>query len=406
MNQTGPAEPAAGTRWRILALLALAELLGMALWFSASSVADQLAARWGMSPTQVGWLSNAVQLGFVFGTATAALLNLADILPARRYFTAAALLGAAANASLLLATDAAVGLALRFLTGFCLAGVYPPAMKMVASWFRERRGLAIGMLIGALTLGKASPYLVNSISGREVSAVVLTTSLFAVGAALLVGLFYRDGPHAFPRRPFRWGLLPSVLAHRETRLAIGGYLGHMWELYAMWIWTPAFLAASLAVRAEQGHPTPPWLADVLAFLTIAAGALGCLWGGQRADRIGRERLVNEAMAASGACCLLVGLCFGGPWWIVAVVTLLWGFFVVADSAQFSTLVTEVSPPHAVGTALTVQTSIGFLLTMASIDLVERLANGAGWALAFPALAIGPALGICSILLLVRLRRSG
>ena len=380
-------------RWRILLLVACAELLGMSLWFTASAVSPHLRQIWGLDPVQTGWLTTAVQLGFVTGTAVAAVFNLADIVPARWYFAGCALLGAAANAGLVIAPGYSTALVLRFVTGAFLAGVYPPAMKMIATWFRTNRGLAIGTVVGALTVGKATPYLVRVFEGAEFRAVVLVASGGALLAAALVSAGYREGPHPFERRPFSWALAGTVLRHRETRLATVGYLGHMWELYAMWTWIPAFMAASIATSAAGA---PPWLEDLLAFGAIAAGGLGCLWGGWQADRIGRERLVNLAMAASGACALAIGAFFGMSPWLLAPIAWTWGFFVVADSAQFSTLVTEVAPRHAVGTALTLQTSIGFLLTIVTIQLVPELVGLAGWRWAFPVLALGPAAGILAI----------
>jgi MFS family permease len=225
-----------------------------------------------------------------------------------------------------------------------------------------------------------------------------------VAAAVLVLATYRDGPHAFERRPFSWALVGTVAANRETRLAVGGYLGHMWELYAMWVWIAAFLSASAAAGAELGVAVPsPDAVNLWAFLAIGVGGLGCVWGGVAGDRMGRERLTSLAMAASGSCALLVGPAFGHAWWLVMAVALVWGFFVVADSAQFSALVTEVAPRHAVGTALTLQTSLGFLLTMASMQLVPHLVELVGWRWAFAVLAAGPALGIVAMQRLLRLR---
>lgn len=397
----------------MLALLATAELLGMSLWFAGSAVAPLLGPRWGLGAGEIGWLTSAVQLGFVVGTAAAAVLNLADVVPARRLFAAAALLGAAANAGFAFAPAYPHALAARFATGLFLAGVYPPAMKMAATWFRSGRGLAIGTVVGALTIGKAIPYLVQALPGQGVAATTLTASAGAAAAALLVGLGYREGPFPFPPRPFSWGLVGEVVRERRWRLATGGYLGHMFELYSFWTWIPAFLAASAAAHATAAGDAgalvrgtgPPPAISLAAFGTIAVGAVGCVAGGLVADRKGRERLVIAALAGSGACSLAIGALFGSSLWLVVALAWAWGILVIADSAQFSALVTESVPPHAVGTALAVQTSLGFLLTLVSIQLVPVLAAAVGWRWAFPVLALGPAFGIGSIRRLLRLRRA-
>jgi MFS family permease len=388
-------------RWRALGLLSFAELLAMSLWFAGSAVAPQFAARWGLSPGQTAWLTTSVQLGFVCGTALAALLNMADVFPSKTYFAAAALLGAAANAGVVVSDGFVMALTMRFATGVALAGVYPPAMKMAATWFRYRRGLAIGTVVGALTVGKATPYLVHAVPNAGPAAVLLTASGCAVLAAMLVGSLYIEGPYPFAPRPFSWGLVRTVFERREWRLATGGYLGHMFELYSFWTWIPVFITASLV--AERGA-APPALASLIAFGTIAVGGLGCVWGGLQADRHGRERLVMIAMALSGGCALLTPAAFGHSLWLLSPLALAWGFFVIADSAQFSALVTEAVPSHAVGTALTVQTSLGFLLTMVSIQLVPPLVNVVGWRWAFPMLALGPAAGIAAIRRLLQSRR--
>lgn len=384
-------------RWRILSYLAVAEFLGMSLWFGANAVAPDLRAQWSLTASQTGWLTALVQVGFVAGTAGAAILNLADLLPARLYFTASALLAAGVNALLPVVPGYEAALVIRFFTGFFLAGVYPPAMKMLATWFRTHRGLAIGVLVASLTIGKALPYFVRSFAlGSD--AVLLAASIGAALGAIIVLLAYRDGPFPFPRRPFSWNLAVTVLRHRPTQLATGGYLGHMWELYAMWTWIPAFLAASVA---ERGQPIPVGLVDVAAFLSIAAGGAGAVWGGWMANRWGYARVVTVSMAISGSVALVIGLFFGRSLWLMLPMTMVWGFFVVSDSAQFSAMITEVTPPHAVGTALTLQVSLGFLLTMATIQLIPVLAEAVGWRWAFALLSIGPAAGIWSI---ARLRR--
>ena len=388
----------------MLSLLAVSELLGMSLWFTGSAIAPQLQAQWRLGPSAVGWLTTTVQLGFVAGTALSAFLNIADVVPARRLFTIAALAGALANAGFAHATTYHVALWLRGLTGFCLAGVYPPAMKMAATWFRARRGLAIGTIVGALTVGKATPYLVHALPQLPASQVVLAASAGAAIAAAAVWLGYHDGPYAFDARPFSLDLGRTVVRDRRWRLATGGYLGHMLELYAFWTWIPAFLLASTARRAGVAALPATPAVTALSFAVIAVGGAGCVLGGLAADRVGRERLVMLAMAVSGSCALGIGLAFGASWWIVAPIALVWGVSVIADSAQFSVLVTESVPPHAVGTALTIQTSLGFLLTTVSIQMVPPVVAVAGWRWAFPMLAIGPALGIASIRALVRARR--
>lgn len=390
-------------RWRMLGVLGLAELLGMSLWFAGSAVAPQLQERWSLTVPEVGGLTTAVQLGFVAGTAFVAVLNLADILPSRLLFAVAAVCGAASNAALLMVGGFAGAVVTRFLCGFCLAGVYPPAMKMISTWFKARRGLAVGTIVGALTVGKATPYLVHAIPSASVETIILAGSVSAVIAALLVWTTYRDGPFPFPPRPFTWSLVRTVAGQRQWRLATGGYLGHMFELYSYWAWIPVFIAASASAGAGSAAIGSSAV-SLLAFGTIAIGGFGCVWGGLTADRIGRERTVMIAMAASGACALLIGFAFGASFWLLAPIALAWGFFVIADSAQFSVLVTESVPSHAVGTALMVQTSLGFLLTTITIQLVPPVVDLVGWQWAFPVLAVGPAAGIASIRRLLTLKR--
>ena len=439
--------------WSTLALLSVAELMGMSLWFTASALAPELAAQWGLSEAQAGWLTTVVQLGFVAGTAVAAFLNLADIFPARRYFCVSALLGAGVNALVLVVPGYGAALVLRFLTGFFLAGVYPPAMKMIATWFRDARGFAIGTIVGALTVGKAVPYLLTSVEGGGAALVLAGASLACAASGLLVLATYRDGPYSFERRPFSWRLAGTVVRHRETRLAIAGYLGHMWELYPMWATItlffgdyfagggggiavgggltgeaggftggegsnligagvggltgsgtdavlPAGTVAGGAAAADAGALSAAGLAG---FGAIAIGGVGAVMAGTWADRLGRERVTIWSMAVSGACAVVMGWLLAAPLWLVVVVAGMWGFAVVADSAQFSAVVTEVAPRHAVGTALTLQTSLGFLLTAATIWMTVELEIRFGWRVAFGALALGPWAGIVAMRRLQRLR---
>ncbi len=377
-------------RWRQLALLAAAELLAMSVWFAGSAAAPELKARLLLTGAQSAWITSTVQLGFVLGTLIAAALNLADILPLRWYVAGCALLAAAANAALIPAHTFAFAIVSRAVTGMALAGVYPPAMKMAATWFRAERGLAIGVIVGALTVGKAMPYLLEGGGHLPFLAVVAVPSVAAVLAAILIAAGFRDGPHAFPARPFSWGLVGSVVREPGLRQVTGGYLGHMWELYAFWTWIPAFLTASFAARST-GATSGIW-----PFACVAIGAIGCVWGGRAADRIGRVPVVRAALLVSGACCVLSALAFGGPPWLVLAICLVWGIAVIADSAQFSAMVTELAPPHSVGTALTLQTSLGFLLTVVTIQLVPVLGGTIGWRWALVVLSLGPVAGLWSV----------
>lgn len=380
----------------MLALLSASVLLGMALWFVGSAVAAQLQREWQLDGGEVAWLTIAVQLGFVAGTAISAVLNLADVVPARRLFAISALCGALANAALAVAGGLGPALLSRFLSGAFLAGVYPPAMKMTSTWFRQQRGFAVGAVVGALTVGKAGPYLIGALPSVTMPMLVMLSSGSAVVAAALIWFGYSDGPFAFPARPFSWSLVRSVAREPKYRRATGGYLGHITELYAYWTWIPAFVAASIARSPHTVAPVATRASSIIGFAIIAVGGVGCLWGGAVADQIGRAKLVTIAMAVSGMACALIGLLFGHSLWLLTPVALVWGFFIIADSAQFSVLVTESVPPHAVGTALTLQVSLGFLLTTITIQVVPAVVRVAGWPWAFVLLAIGPVLGILSI----------
>jgi MFS family permease len=384
------------TRWRALLVLSVAELFAMALWFSASAVAPELAVAWNLTPTQTGFLTSAVQVGFVVGALLSAVSTLSDTVPPRYLFAGSALAGAALTVVLATAVDSAFpAIVLRFLTGVALAGVYPPGMKLIAGWFERGRGLAIGALIGALTVGSALPHLVRGVGGvGRPTLVLLVAAGFAAVGGLLV-LLVRPGPHQAPAAPFDPGAVRRILADRGTLLANLGYFGHMWELYAVWTWIPAFLAASFAASADP--LATPRAAALVAFGTIAAGGLGALVAGVGADRFGRTTVTSVSMVTSGLASLLAGLVFGSPLALLVPFVLVWGFAIVADSAQFSAAVTELAEGSYVGSALTLQTALGFLLTTVSIQLVPRLVDLVGWQWAFAPLALGPALGTLAML---------
>jgi MFS family permease len=360
-------QPDTKNQFRVMIAVALSSLLGMSVWFSASAVVPLLRDEWHLSENAASWLTLSVQLGFVAGTLTSALLNLSDVFNARRLFAACAAGAALANAAFALQTAPAAGMLLRFITGFALAGVYPPAMKIMASWFRTGRGAAIGVLIAALTLGKAFPYLVNAFGMENWRHNMLAVSAFALAAGFIMLFLVGDGPFAAPAAKFDASQVGKVFGNRAVRLASYGYFGHMWELYAMWTWLPVFIRASLSARNAAPH-----VAEAISFVGIGAGAVGCVAAGLLADRFGRTLITSAALLISGLCCLAIGLLFGAhPAWLV-VAALIWGASVVADSAQFSTCVTELADPLYTGTALTLQTCIGFLITLVSIRLVPLL----------------------------------
>jgi MFS family permease len=398
LRNSDSSKDAPPSRWRTLALLAIAELLGMSLWFSGSAVVPALSREWNLSTGTASWLTLSVQLGFVAGTLLSALLNLPDIISPRHLFTLTAIAAAFTNAAFgFFAHQASSAISLRFLTGMFLAGVYPPAMKILATWFRHGRGLALGVLVGALTLGKAAPYLVNGLGSRSWRYNVMFVSLLAVVGGLLVLFFVEDGPNALPAARFDWKQAGKIFSDRPLRLANLGYFGHMWELYAMWTWIPFMIRASLSQRQSD-----PWLAEVASFLVIGCGAAGCVVAGLIADRIGRTIVTSTAMAISGSCCLFIGLLFGANPILLLIVAGIWGASVVADSAQFSACVTELGDPRYIGTALTMQTCLGFLLTVISIELIPRFVDLVGWRYAFVILAPGPLFGVISMLRLRQL----
>src|SRR6185437_15209132 len=289
----------------------------------------------------------------------------------------------------------------RFATGACLALVYPPALKLMATWFRSGRGTALGILVGALTVGAALPHLVSGVGAAGWREVVIATSWLTGAGGVLGGVAGQEGPFPFGRARFDIREVAQVFANRGVRLATLGYLGHMWEMIAMWSWLGAYLAAQFGRAGFGGRA-----AAVTTFLAIAAGGLGCWRGGVRSDGGGRERAALLALAISGTCALAVGWIPASNGWLLALVVamaLVWGFWVVADSAQFSTLVTELSDPRQVGTALTSQLGLGFTLASVTVWLIPWILQRGGWGWAFLALVPGPMVGMGAMARLARLR---
>ncbi len=388
---------------RQLWYIALVQVLAMSLWFSASAVSSSLADEWGLTSTGQSLLTTSVQLGFVAGALASAVLNLADRVPPHALMSGAAVAGAGLNAALAMFSDGlGSALVLRFLTGVALAGVYPVGMKVMTTWFARGRGLALGIMVGALTLGSATPHLIRSAESLSWRPVLGTASALAALAGVIALGLVRTGPHGTASPPFDPRYVVRMFGDRRQRLINAGYLGHMWELYALWAWLPTFAAASLATRQLPlaDSSTVAWM--VFASMGLA-GASGCVLAGRAAGRMGSLRVARGALVTSGLCCLLSPVFFGAHPAVLLVLLLVWGASVIADSAQFSSALSEAADDGYVGTALTAQTALGFTLTIVTIQLVPLVADLTGWRFALVFLAVGPALGTWSTSRLLRRR---
>ena len=386
-------------RWPQLAILGIGTLLAMSPSFSASAVAPILRTEWVVGPLDLPWLTVVTQLGFATGAIGLAVLGAPDVIPGPRLFAAGAIVAGAANLGFaLVAHDPASALPFRFVTGAALAAVYPVAMKLAAGWFRRERGLAIGVVNGALTVGVAVPLLLRAIgayAGLDWRPVVVGASLAAFAGALVVGRLGRSGPLEVAAPRFSPAIAAAAFREPSVRLASLGYFGHMWELFAMWTWIPLFLIASFAASGLENAA----LASLVAFAVVAVGGVASAVAGILADRVGRTTTTIAAMAVSGTSAVSAGLLFGAPVAVITVVALVWGASVIADSAQFSTAVSELAPPGTAGSALSVQTALGFTLTsftILGVGLIDPT-DGRGWRLAWVILAVGPVVGILAML---------
>ncbi|NUW43421.1 MFS transporter [Nonomuraea rhodomycinica] len=384
---------------RNLLVLAGTLLLLKSTWFSATAVIPQVRQEWQLTPDLAAWLTISVQWGFVAGAVLSAVLVVSDALPPIRLIFLSSIGAAVANLALLLTHDALTGSLARFATGLFIAGVYPPSLKLVPTWYRDGRGAAMGLLVGALTVSSGVPHLINGLGGLNWRTVIVATSVLTLAGGLITLTVVKEGPYPFPAAVLDPRQSRRILRDRGTRLAVVGYLCHMWELYAMWTWFLLFFSAALRRHGMEGSP----LGVYVTFAVFAVGGLANYTGGALGDRFGRERTAIVMMGASAACAAFIGLLLGAPLWLLVVVSLVWGYAVVGDSVQFSALVTELADQSYVGTALTLQMAFGFLLTGATIWLVPAAEQAVGWTWAFAVLAVGPLAGIVAMLRLLRVR---
>ena len=382
-----------------LGLLVVAELCGMNLWFASAAILPDLVRETGLSGNWQALLSSAVQAGFVAGALVISISGAADRFDPRKVLCACAILaGLCSSAMLVLPAASYAAVAFRFLTGACLAGVYPVGLKIAVGWGIRDRGLIVALLVGALTFGKSLPYLVAFLGGADWRLVIAVTSVLA-GLGGVAALGSSLGPHHARAPRFNPRAIALAWTDPRIRWAYLGYFGHMWELYAMWAWVAALAGASYAMTlaAEEAHS----LAKLSAFLAIALGGLTCVAAGAVADRIGKAEVAIAAMAASGATAIAIAASFGGPVWLTFALVVIWGMAVIPDSAQFSALVADASPPHLSGSLLTMQTAIGFGLTIFTVQITPLAADRLGWPVTLCIMAAGPFAGLVAMLPLRR-----
>lgn len=376
-----------------LSFIILAQIFALAVWFSGAAALPGILAAGELSALRQAALTSSVQAGFVIGALTSAIYGWPDRIDPRRLFALGAILAALANfIALVLEPGSLAMIATRFASGAALALVYPVGMKLAASWARGDTGLLVGLLVGALTLGSAAPFAFNALDiGLSWQGPFLISGLTALVAAGLI-LLAKGGPGLRPAAPFDPSAAFMAIRDPALRLANLGYLGHMWELYAMWAWIGPFAYAYWAAQGGGANA-----ADLTAFAVIASGALACVIAGQLADRFGRTAITAGAMGISGSCALLVGFAFELSPWIMLPLLIVWGITVIADSAQFSAAITELAPPERTGTLLTLQTAMGFALTVIMVQALPFWIDSVGWKWGFAPLAIGPALGVWAML---------
>nr|WP_304214333.1 MFS transporter [Fredinandcohnia onubensis] len=382
-----------------LILISLAMLGTMTTWFSMTAVLPTLMDLWGLSSSQVSYITIMVNLGFIIGSLVSAFLNLPDrIEPHILFFWSAILAGVTTILTALLAKSLIVALIIRFFTGVALSGVYGPGMKLVSTWFKGRRGMALGLVVGALTIGSAGPHFFKGIGFSSWELVLLITGICSILSGFLM-LLVKVGPYPLPTGNFDPNAIPRAFKNRKVRLANFGYFGHMWELYAMWSWFGIFLSESFRTSGIFNFSTS---ASIVTFVVIGSGFFGAWFGGFFADRIGREKVTLWSLGVSGSITLIIGFFFGSSPWIIAILGIIWGVSIIADSAQFSALITEHSDQRYVGSSLTIQLALGYVFTIIVIFLVPLIESIIGWKYTFIILLPGPIIGFLSMYRLLQI----
>ncbi len=386
------------SRSRALLLISAATFFSLSVWFSTNAISGALEVEKSIDESSIALLTIAVQLGFVFGTLVIAFTNLSDLINARTMFAMSAVLAAATNLLVIPLESTPMLIAARFATGAFLGGVYPPAMKIISGWYTTGRGFALGTMVGALTIGSGSPHLLRSVFSENWQAVIIGSSVLAVLGGLVLKFLVADGPHDVRGAKFNPRYLLGALTKRGPALALTGYLGHQWEIYAMWAWIGSFMLYVVGEKPLLGDGLE--LASALTFLVFAFGAAACVYAGVWSEKIGRTATASIAMVVSGGIASFVGFLSPDSTVLIVfivVLVMIWGAAVVADSAQFSTAMTELSDPVYRGTMLTFQTGIGFALTAVTIWLLPIIRDSSGWGWAFAMLAIGPLVGTIAMM---------
>ena len=382
----------------ILTLVSISLLFSLTVWFSANAITPQLINLWNLSQVDLAILSIILIIGFVLGGFVYSILNLPDLVKTPVFFSINALLSALGNFFAAFSPNFSTFIIFRFLTGFFLAGVYPTSMKLISSWYKRNRGLAIGILLGALTAGSGLPYVFNITGIPNWRFLLSISSILALLGSVIIYVFIQEGPHLVRGAKFHLSNLKDIFSKKSVRLANYSYFGHMWELYAFWIWIPKFLQ-EVHSRTSPGIDVNIYF-SLGTFLIFISGAVGNMIGGKIADIIGRTKFNIIMLVISGTSSLIIGFFLNNAFFGL-VIAIIWGLTVVPDSPQYSAMISELSDPTYIGTALAMQTAIGFAITNISIWLLPVMIDLLGWTFGFTFLVLGPITGIIS---LIKLRR--